>query len=583
MKRIAVLFCVLALLLTACTTPAAPETTQAPTSPGTAQTAEATEPSAQTPTEVSTEPPVTEPPVTEPPATEPGYSAGGAPTAGGVVVWTDPSAYRPYSGSQAKYTRLREGPLDHYEPSDDYGAVYPYAAARLYTSGEGGYSWEATEIYGLVDAAGRVLTDGIYSSVKPLTVYDYEFGNNTYLPFWVIEVVESVQLVTEGIDGESYSYLDGDTRYGLVSMDGSYALPVEYRMISPLGDGFLCTREWDGLSYDVYDGAGRLLFTGAELVGDEDFSGVTVVEGGEGFFLIELYGDERDTQCWFCDSRGERILGPYAEAEAFQEGLACVSLDGERCGYIDAAGAWALEPQYTDLSSFQDGRAVHSAEDGSTFVIDTAGNVLLRFDPNVWIYRVPCGFRADSSDVGVTYYDRDGGFLISGSYWLESLDEDTFWDQDDETEYNLFRLNGPKLKLPDLYSLQPGMTVLDGKAVRGYLGYGYSEEDNTGHPWFVPRDLTAAYRLDLNGLPTPDTYNTSFTARDQCTNEIWYLCWNGEAWDAVNEAGEVRTIPLRTRGLTIRGDRIMALTDRACVYVDWEGKVLFSYPLDGGD
>lgn len=587
MKRIAILFCVLALLLTACTLPTAPETTQAPTSPGTAQTAEPTELPTQAPTEAPTEPGQTEPVVTESPVTEPpapGYSAGGSPTAGGVVVYTDPSAYRPYSGPEAKYTRLREGPLDSFEPSDDYGAVYPYAAARLFNSLEDGESWEATERYGLVDASGRILTDGIYSSVKPLTLYDYEFGNNTYLPYWVIEVVDSVQLVTEGLDGEDYTYLDGDTRCGLVSMDGSFLLPMDYRMISVLGDGFLCTREWDGVSFEVYDGSRRFLFTGADLLGDDDYPSVSVSVGGEGLWLIELYGDERDAQCWFCNSRGERVLGPYAEAEAFREGLACVSLDGIWYGYIDVTGAWALEPQFTDLNSFRDGRAIHTAEDSSSFVIDREGKVLFHLEANRWIYRAPCGFHADSGDgEGITCYDRDGNFLTSGSYWLESLDEDTFWDRNYDDEGRIFRLNGPELKFSEVYALSPGMTVLDGKAVEGYLGYGYSEEDNTGHPWFIPRDLSAIYRLDVHGLPTPDTYNTSFTARDQCTNEAWYLCWNGKAWDAVNEAGEVHTIPLRTRSLILRGDRIMALTDRACVYVDWNGKLLFSYPLDDQD
>lgn len=585
MKRIAILLCVLALLLTACGPSAGPETTQTPTVPGTAQTAAPTERPIQASTEGPTEPGQTEPVVTEPPVTEPpapSYSAGGSPTAGGVVVYTDPSAYRPYSGPEAKYTRLREGPLDHFEPSDDYGAVYPYAASRRFTSGEGGYSWEAGSNYGLVDASGRILTDGIYTGVSPLTDYDYEYGHNTYLPYWVLTVVESAEVVTETYEGGSYSWIDGETRSGLISMDGSFMLPLEYRGIAALGEGFLCSRDWDGVSYEVYDGSGQLLFTGADLVRDTGYPSATVSDGGEGLWLIEFYGEDVDSQSWFCDARGERVLGPFAEAGAFSEGLACVTLDGERYGYIDVSGAWALEPRFGSYAVFRDGRAVQSAADGSRLVIDPAGNVLLSLGEDQWIYSVPCGFRADDDGWNVTYYDRDGNFLFNGNYWMEELDEDTFWEGDSE-EARIFRLNGSELEFTGVNSLNPGRTVLDRKAAEGYIGYGYSEEDNRGHYYFIPRDLSAIYPLDAGGLPTPDAYSTTFSAMDQCTNEKWYLNWNGTAWDAVNEAGEVRSIPLRASSLTLRGDRIMVLTDRACVYVDWEGNLLFSYPLDGGD
>ena len=580
MKRIAILLCVLALLLAACSQPPAPETTRAPIPTDTAQTAASSAP----PTEpVQTEPVATEPPVTEPPATESGYQAGGSPTAGGVVVYTDPSAYKPYSGPEAKYTRLHEGPLDHFEPSEDYGAVYPYAAARLFNALEDGQSWEAGARYGLVDAAGRLLTDGIYSNVKALMAYDYQREEASYRPFWLIETVERAEIITEGSDGETYTYIDGDTRYGVVSMDGSFALPMEYRNVGILRDGFLCTREWDGLSYEAYDGSGQFLFSGADLLGDDDFSGVTVVDGGEGLFLIELYAEERDTQCWFCDSRGQRVLGPYAEAGAFSEGLACVTLDGERYGYIDGTGAWILEPQFTSFGSFQDGRAIHRTEDNSTVIIDLAGNVLLTLDAHLWVYSSPCGFRVDNSDEWSTsYYDRDCNALFTGDYWTGNLDGDTFWEWDEE-EGRIFRLDGSELKCAGVSSLSLGMTVLDGKAVEGYFGYGYSEEDSRGHFCFIPRDLSAIYPLDARGLPAPDADSTTVSAIDQCTGEKWYLTWNGKAWDAVNEAGEIRSLPLRTNNLILRGDRIMALTDRACVYTDWEGNILFSYPLDAQD
>ena len=543
MKRTAALFFVLALLLTACT-PAPSE----------------------------------EPAVTDPPA--PSYSAQGTPTAGGVLVWTDPSAYR-YSGSAAKYTRLREGPLVLFEPSCDYGAVYPYAAARLFTSGRNGDSSEVSARYGLVDASGRILTDGIYLNVEPLTAYSSEAMANVPLPYWLVSTAAVEEVQFESAPGETYTEVCPVTRYGVISMDGSFMLPVGYTHISVSNNAFVCYRDWSHSSMEVIDGAGRVLFTSEDLFGDEDIDYVMVWSSEEGLFLIETWDYDWNGQYWFCGNRGERVLGPYAEAAGFQDGLACVSLDREAYGYIDVTGAFVIEPKFRELSTFQNGRAIQSTTQ-SPVVIDTAGNVVFTAAPGLWDFKSePCGYSGSDYEGGTIYYDPSGGVLAVLGRFSRCLDENTFCEGEYGGPARVFRLDGPELAIPELYSLKPGMTVLDGKAVKGYLG---DEEREDGTRWyFVPEDLSAVLEIGDHGRPTPDTAETVYHTQDQHGGGKWYLTWNGTAWDAVNEAGEVRTIPLRADSLTLRGDRIMALTDRACVYVDWEGNVLFSYPLDSED
>ena len=120
--------------------------------------------------------------------------------------------------------------------------------------------------------------------------------------------------------------------------------------------------------------------------------------------------------------------------------------------------------------------------------------------------------------------------------------------------------------------------LLDGEPVRGYEYYDY--ENNT--TYFAPPDLSDC--LELHPVSTPYGYEaTAYTTRDERTGEQWYLMWDGSAWVGLSETGEQLRIPVRGELPKLMGDRVMVLTDRACVYLDREGNLLFSYPLENGD
>ena len=125
MKRAILILICIALLLAGCDAgqPAGTQQSAAEASTEPAGTAEPPRTEATASVSAATEAPGTEP-------SQAGYQAQGTPTAGGVLVYTDPSAYQPWGGFEAKYTRLREGPLTEFEPSADYGAVYPYQATE---------------------------------------------------------------------------------------------------------------------------------------------------------------------------------------------------------------------------------------------------------------------------------------------------------------------------------------------------------------------------------------------------------------------------------------------------------------------
>lgn len=365
MKRIAVLLCLLALLLTGCTRTEQPETSAAPSAEA-AQTDAPTERPARTTTAVLTEPPAQASdeapaaPETEPPRTEPDESESrneGSRTAGGVLVWTDPSAYRPYGGFGAKYTRLREGPLDRFEPSEDYGAVYPYAAAVFYKWGFDAEN-DPEYLYGLADRNGRILTDGIYRDVAPLC----DSNSDPIVPAAYWEVTRAVGIEEQTVEYSEWTEdVSGvDYRRGLISMDGSFALDCVYTRIYETGNGILCQGEGGASDFTVYNADWEPILTGAQVVGDGDYDWIGL-EYGDGLYLVTTYTSYYDEEtdwyrskklCWYCDGSGERVLGPYYDAEPFYEGRARVSTDpevgiGDDRGYIDKTGAPCGAPAET--------------------------------------------------------------------------------------------------------------------------------------------------------------------------------------------------------------------------------------------
>lgn len=610
MKRIAVLLCVLALLLAACSRPSGQETTQAVrTEP--AGTAAPTDRPAQPTAETPTEPPVTEAPEpesSEPEPAETGWRAEGSRTDGGVLVWTDPSAYRPYGGFGAKYTRLREGPLDQFEPSDDYGAVYPYVAEWMNRNSYDMDSYEDPAIYayGFVDRSGRVLTDGVYRDVKPLSGRYGELS--TPITYWVVCITDGVETAVFDMgDGETMSWTDPVFRYGLISADGSYLLDCVYREIFDTGGGILCSRS--STDFDVFDYDMELLFTGADVLEGLGCD-YAELEYGEGMFLVrcerreptdEENIDFRTNTCWFCDAAGKRVLGPYRSASPFREGLACVSVDGANYGYIDQTGAWAIEPIYSDAwQDFENGRAIQKNAQGQTVVIDRTGAELFRMrGDSGWVR--PCGYVSDQRiayQYRSTYYDREGNFLIAeadADVDIECLDETTFYSYEYSEPTCTLRLLTPEQTLltadvaADFYDngihgraeeLTKGALLRDGTLLLGWYG---AQTPDRSERIFIPEDCSEVITFREPTPPAACFDKIFLSVDDLITGETWYFCWTGTAWEGRNEAGDRWSVPLRAVSLRPAGNVLYAYSEDADLLLNRDGEILFRCPIDTED
>ena len=605
MKRTAILFLALALFLTACsraptpgTAEAAVTTTQAPvpTEPSTVSTAESSKPDSNHTTEdpdadseedLDWEEPETTEPTEQPTEPSEDYEA--------WTVYTDWSAYRPYSGSQAKYTRLREEFLDHFEPSEDYGAVYPYVASQVdLTPDYEDWSYGNYYSYGIVDRTGRVLTDGIYRSVDPMRNYAWELGTpNSY---WVVCRMVGSETKSYEYDGKTYSYVSPDYRYGLISMDGSRMLECRYTGISDMGCGLLCRNseepsDFEVLSYDL-----ELMFSGTKVfqgAGACDWWDLKYSEGML-FVLTAREVDLRDEngnytytetryEDWFCDENGNRVCGPYADAANFSEGLACVSVDGERYGYIDKTGAWAIEPIFRSCHAFRNGKALQRTAEGRIVLIDHTGSVCCQLaDGDAYEYEY--GYhviRTVGEDTyRYAYYDFDGTLLCEGER-LQWLDERIFCTY---PVSNSLRFFTPERELitVDAKNAYPerGAAMKDGELLLGwYAGWDGDYEAEL----FVPEDFSKVIEVPKRAYPTSDTYGTHVYEADPVTGETWYFCWTGRAWEGRTEAGDRITVPLQSRCPEPAGDLVAARTDQASWLLTHEGEIVFCDPFDTGD
>ena len=550
--RLLAILCLL-LLLSACHRPEQPSTASVPSD--TAQTS-------SQPTQATTEPRETS-------------LFSGSVTTGGLHVHTDVSAYRPRS-SQAVYTRLSDGPLEEFVPSDDYGAVYPYTTAQLYSSTLEGYSWSSGSYQGFVDRSGRILTDGIYTGIEPAIRYVYEaFEEDTdYLPFWIVSRVDSANVYTQhSADGESWK--DGAASYGVVSKDGRFALPCEYLSILTTEVGLICIRNWMRPDFSVYDLEGKLRFTGKDLFQETEDCGWGI-EYGEGLYLFSVYTADGERTCWYFDEDGQKVLGPYREAAVFHEGLACVSLDSQSYGYIRKDGSWAISPNYTSVCDFHDGLTVQRLLDNTSVILDSEGEPVFQSTPGKWCYLVSCGFCVQNNyDDFTSYYDRNGTLLYEGEA-LRILDAQTFYEAKDGG-LRIFRADGTELFIPayeEVY-LSPETILLDGRLQKGYRGVIYHENLAV----FVPEDLST-YAVQSVGENAPDY----FDRQDECAEPVWHVVRNGSDCIAQNDQGEqFRYRDDGQSSVRFMQDRIMIRTDAVCQYYDRAGKLIFSYPLHADD
>ena len=292
-------------------------------------------------------------------------------------VKTDYSKLTPYVRSNALYTRLHDGPLPELVPSQDYGALLPYASTIILEDG----GLHAIK-YGFVTIDGVVVTDLIYTRVEK--AYYYSINEYNTVPAYRLTV---------SIPGSEAEYEYSETRYAACAYDGSWITAFDYKDIAFSENAIALIREYETSDIDVYDYSGKLLYNTKELDWTNDCMYEPYVFSfaygiSDGYASIEM---KNGNYAYIDIMTGQAHYTEYPVAYSFSNGLAAVAVvtaePGQDYtdkleypmlwGFIDTTFKFVIPPVYQEADSFQNERALVLSQNGQRQVIDKRGEVLL--------------------------------------------------------------------------------------------------------------------------------------------------------------------------------------------------------------
>jgi len=218
-------------------------------------------------------------------------------------------------------------------------------------------SGEQTEIGGLI-----LLGEGI--KVNQLTIENGEIAIEYLRPQLGDEACCPSRLVTERFSsrlgllapkqtksfGQLFPYQQGQL-YGYLNALGEIVIEPQFALAGEFAEGMAAV-SYDGKTTGFINQIG-------ELVIEPRFS--YAGQFSDGLAIVALPGVDADAPFLsaYIDRTGHFVFGDqrFYSAEPFSEGLAAVSLDGERYGYIDLLGDTVIEPQFAYAESFSEGLA----------------------------------------------------------------------------------------------------------------------------------------------------------------------------------------------------------------------------------
>lgn len=405
-------------------------------------------------------------------------------------------------------------PQQELKPDGGYGTLLPYRGEELHViTALDGDGWDRYR-YGLATAEGLVAVEPVYDGVYPLYLYREDRSGGVPLPVYVLEQTQR---------GE-----EADARLiAVAARDGSWCTEARYTAAYAVGEERLLLIDRDGGSW-FCDLRGRVTAAGlkkpvAELWGPwwKELMGIS----SETVCMSDISG----SGCRLADFESglERYLPEVQYCSRWLAGSELAAAgDGQRNGYLDRQGNWAIAPQYETANEFQKGLAlVRRGTDDPWQLIDRQGNPVLTF-PGASVNMLQIGEAlyylntdADSRILGIC--DAAGNQLehpaVGGTYrngwpmleWLDGRGTHWCW-------------NGR-----EAVQLPAGFRLSDAEGDLAVLQQ--ETEDWSG--------ACGAYSLGRKTWILPPEQSVLVLLRDTVTDEVWLMdgYGGGTVWDQNGE------------------------------------------------
>ena len=170
-------------------------------------------------------------------------------------------------------------------------------------------------------------------------------------------------------DGLAICRESGETLYGFCNKNGNMVIPAQFEGVSSFEGGVAVVGEKDqegNYRYGLINTKGNFVV---------DYNKTPMVNLGEG--IIAFYNS--NDKYGLLNNKGNEILSAtFDDVYGFSEGMAIVQ-KGEKYGYIDKKGNYAIEPMKLDYAgAFVEGVAwIKKANSEKFDLIDKKGNVIL--------------------------------------------------------------------------------------------------------------------------------------------------------------------------------------------------------------
>jgi hypothetical protein len=169
-----------------------------------------------------------------------------------------------------------------------------------------------------------------------------------------------------------------DDEHGYIDKNGELVIPLEFDTAYPFCEGLATVRFGSGV-WDYVDHTGKMVI-GPELL---SVDGKWVVEpkflGASSFSDGAAAVGTEEGKWRFIDRNGkyimERSISSYVHP-TFCEGLAAVQ-EGEKWGYIDKKGDFAIRPRFSDADDFSEGLAPVKVSENKWGYINKAGKLVI--------------------------------------------------------------------------------------------------------------------------------------------------------------------------------------------------------------